>query len=261
MKKYLILAILLIASPAWAWTNVINVDGGLEEAASCGATSEPAGDVFSEGFQTASTGYELTECGTAPCWAETGSPDPDASSPGTPSDEVCDQSMRLNATGSAMYASYNKNAAQADAIWIKIALYVDSESLAAWGSGTVLKPCANAIHTEFWGRLLIYDNGTTDDSTMYVRIDGSADSAFDTDAEITIDTWHVVEACIPDGGDTGDSCGEGNGVGWIRVDGGNKNTFTSNDYNGPQYYLTGWDDTDTIDLYIGYIAVDDDGTF
>jgi hypothetical protein len=42
MKKYLILAILLIASPAWAWTNVINVGGGLEEAAEAGCVADTA---------------------------------------------------------------------------------------------------------------------------------------------------------------------------------------------------------------------------
>jgi hypothetical protein len=81
MKRLILIPLLLLfALPAQAQElarmNPYILGAGVVATVACGATSEPAGSIFSEGFEgTGTGGYENDACGTAPCWTETSNPD------------------------------------------------------------------------------------------------------------------------------------------------------------------------------------------
>lgn len=231
--------------------------GTASEGPACDATSEPAGSLFSDGFETETTGFELTICGSVPCWTETSLTVPSDISALSPLTESCNQGAQSNAAAGLAYGWYDTNAA-INGYYGRLSLYIVSHGLTTGQSTIIARAGSNTSGANSAGSLQIY---SPDGTALSLRGVGVTTATIN----VAIETWYVVDYCIVDGGETGDFCGTGvNGKGWISIDGGTtKTTFTCTDITtDSRYFLYGSGTSSrTINLHFGYVAADADGAW
>lgn len=235
------------------------IAGSVASTSSCGATSEPAGDIFSDGFQTATTGYEIAG------WTETGTVEAayDISALSPPA-ESCTQGAQFASSGSVAASVLDLETGSGRTTWVKFALRVQSEGLTFAQNTAIYCPTSNAtLGVACPGILQIYEAYNGEGADLKVRVSAATNSAT-TNTSISLNTWHVVEACFTDQDIGSDPCGAGtNGYGWVRVDGGTIATFQPNNTAADtRYHQFGvMTASRTIDFVLGYVAGDDDGTY
>lgn len=231
--------------------------GGSSTPATCDATSEPAGDLFHDGFETATTGFELTVCGSAPCWTETSLSVPSNISGLSAPAASCNQGAESSASASLAYGWYNLNTT-VTGYYGRLSLYIVSHGLTTGQSTIIARAGSNTSGANAAGSLQLY---SSDGTALALRGVGATTATI----ALAIETWYVVDYCIVDGSDTSDFCGTGtNGQGWISLDDGStKSAFTCSDVaSGSQYFLYGSGTSSrTVDLHFGYVAADADGAW
>ena len=188
------------------------------KASSAACTTPTAGNELStEGFQTATTGYERSGWGTA-----TGSPDPyydiSALTTGQPSGS-CTRGFRSNyaVSGTFNYNAWDRGAAITTTVYTRMYIYIVSHSISSphvaylggvfkttMGSGGNV---ASVVMKNNAGQLEIYGAGSTDS----------------TKVNVSVGQWYRVEMKVVP-----------NGTCEIKVDGGSAATFTATGY-------TNWD--------------------
>ena len=217
MKRILLISLLLLAVIFTVSADrrrlLMTRNGG---ATAC--TTPTAGNELStEGFQTATTGYERSGWGTA-----TGSPDPyydiSALTTGQPSGS-CTRGFRSNyaVSGTFHYNAWDRGAATATTVYIRMYIYVVSQSLAVGNSASI----GGVFKTTMGGGGNVASvalNNTGGTFGIYGR--GATDSA-----KVTIATgqWYRIELKVVP-----------NGASEMKVDGGAAQTFTATGY-------TDWD--------------------
>lgn len=268
VKKFILAFIILFASFAQAEEPIslarmapaIGVMGGGAAAPGCLATVEPAGDIFSDGFEGTGTGGYENESG----WTESGTADQaydiSALTTGDDAKNGC-YGLNVNLTGTTISATYDSGSAR-ELFYLELSFYIQSESFAdadyvdlliastaGAGGGTALVKI-KIIQTS--GSVKIYADSGGTDSTLRVIETGK---------------WYYVRLYAEDLTD-----GSGNGDGTIRVgttyngtDIANDDAYTLtnvNDASGrPRYFAFGGTGAETINITLGYVAVDSDGTF
>jgi hypothetical protein len=229
-------------------------------AAGCGATSEPAGDVFSDGFETATTGYEATKgenCTTAPTWCEDKTVNPALTlsglSGGTGDTKNCTQGLNISVGTNTAYAQYRSSSAIAN-VYTEFSIYVDTEGLSNYGTATIFAPASTSgAASDLLGQVSLYQDGSGN-----IQIYASA-ATTSTKRTISLDTWYYVRVFMSDASESGTLTV---GTTYGGTDIANADTFTCNDVTtNPSYFVFGVRSSATINYTFGYIAVDDDGTF
>lgn len=244
-----------IALVSGSGVGVSGVGSGAGAAVGCDA--EPAGDIATEGFET--PGFELS-------WAETGTVVDDQSlaaytgATGYTS-AICNYGHEVTSTGTAGYSTWDNGSGLASAgYFLRATILLVSHSLSTGNAATIFASGTTGCGTNQWGAVQIIFVSPT----LYIRGTGASNSTTDADVDLTIGQWHQIDACIPDGGDVTNFCtaAGGNSYGWVKVDGGTAKEFQANNLAAQRYFCTGVITASrTLDVIVGYYAIDDDGTF
>lgn len=258
MKRLIfIFAFLIVCSAIQANARgIMTMCGAGVPVAGCGASSEPAGDIFSDGFETATTGYELSG------WTEVGTVDPAYSLTGLSApEESCNQGIQTASTGSMAYIKRDLGTG-VTTYWGQFSLYIRSHSLGNYATVTIAVAGNNDFTPAAGAGVLIKLYKPTGD-TLRIYAQGASDSSM---LDVASTTWHTVNYCVTDGSIGSDPCGAGtNGYGWISLNGGtSKTTFPSVDIDegSHRYFHYGvLTASRTLDILFGYVATDDDGSF
>lgn len=258
MKRWIwLIAVLFAFGVADAQDSVIVAK---KKAASCGATSEPAGDVFSDGFEgSGSGGYELNACGSAPCWTE----NPDSSavdqayalsglSGGTGATQNCNYGAKV--PGGGKYLKYTLASGLATP-YVYFSFYIDDLNFSGWQTDPIACIGNNACSIQL-GYLKLNCNNGTGCTTANLQVSGVG-ATESTARAISIDTWYYVKLTLADAA----SCKVSVGTTYGGTEIANEDTFNCNDVAAdPQYFHFGDLNNRTMNIIFGYIAVDDDGT-
>lgn len=256
MKRLIfIFAFLLCCSAIQANARgIMTMCGAGVPVAGCGASSEPAGDIFSDGFETATTGYELSG------WTEVGTVDPAYSLTGLSApEESCNQGIQTASTGSLAYIRRDLGTG-VTTYFGKLSFYIASHSLGNYAN-MIIAVTGNNVNTPAGGSAASVKIYKTSSATVRLYMMGAADSAM---LDVALTTWHTVTYCVTDGGIGSDPCGAGtNGYGWFSLDGGTtKTTFPCADVttDDQRYFHYGiLTASRTADVLFGYVSTKTSG--
>lgn len=277
--KRLIFILLLLPCLAWgsdlgqeyARMSPIMLGGGMP-VATCGPTSEPAGDIFSDGFEgSGSGGYEFTSTATAcvsvietlPSWCAGATIETaNISAIGDATTQNCTYGYRSNPSGTQVYTTL-KSGTLYNPEYVEFSFYVDSVGLAAWSSTSIAGHFGgpNGSGTKYWDLELYCNSGSTcsNATNVVIRLDSTGDSE---GVALTLDTWYYVRIYMAD---NSASCTITIGTTYGGTDVQNAAAWTSPDYTAGAtnsfYSIGNTGANTTYDIYYGYFAADDDGTF
>ena len=251
MKKILISIFLFFLSAGYVGAGAV-VGGGYLGGAGC---SDPVGDEATEGFEgSGSGGYELDACGSAPCWAETGSPDQAFAlaglSGGTGASQNCSYGVRNNASAALVFTAYDIDTGLAE-VWVEFSFYIDTEGLDNTDLVSIMQSTEAANRANDMADVMIKDDSGT--LKIYAQ-GGTATSQY----AVSIDTWYYVQIHIKDSDTSYLSVGTTyNGTETV-----NNQSFAARNEGLQDLYEFGVGlYEDTMDITFGYVAIDDDGTF
>ena len=240
--------------------------------AACGLTSEPAGDIFSDGFEgSGSGGYELTATATscasagAPVWCNSATLDAayalsELSSTGDTKN--CNYGwQRVFSASSGVGTNYKTGSVPAE-VYVETSFYLSSYDFVQWGTTDFLYVgTSSSMGVTNYGKLNLDCSAAGGCTNANLKLRAISASTVGSSNTLAVNTWYYARLTLKDAGSG--TCAISVGTTYGGTDFWNT-TFDCNDMDtggSTLFFSFGSASTRTFTMTLGYMAADDDGTF